>query len=68
MGRCAIARHSIRSPASAPRVFAPSQRMPGAITAGFADGHSHRVNLEDLWTLSWHANWQTPAKRPGLGQ
>jgi prepilin-type N-terminal cleavage/methylation domain-containing protein len=68
MGRCAIARHSIRSPTSAPRVFAQNQKMPGAITAGFADGHCRLVALEDLWTLSWHAGWQTPATRPGLGQ
>jgi len=68
MGRCTIARHNVRSPASAPRALAPGQQMPGGIMAGFADGHSRLVKLEELWTLYWHLNWETPAKRPSPGQ
>lgn len=66
MGRCTIPRHGVGSPGSAPHQFKASDRMPGAIMVGFADGHSSRVKLENLWTLHWHANWKTPAKRPGL--
>jgi prepilin-type N-terminal cleavage/methylation domain-containing protein len=68
MGRCTIARHRVSSPAKAPRSLAPGQLMPGGIMAGFADGHSQFVRLEDLWTLYWHVDWQTPATRPGLGR
>lgn len=68
MGRCAIPRHGGASPRSAPRQFNPADRMTGAIMVGFADGHSSKVKLEDLWNLRWHANWQTPAPRPGIGQ
>ena len=68
MGRCTIARHNVRSPASAPRALAPGQLMPGGIMVGFAEGHSRLVKLEELWTLYWHLNWETPAKRPGLDQ
>ena len=64
IGRCTIARHHVRSPASAPRHVAPGQRLPGALEMGMADGHSEFVDLEHLWNLSWHYGWQTPAKRP----
>ena len=39
MPRCTIVRHGGGNPASAPRVFDTSQRMPGAINVGMADGH-----------------------------
>jgi prepilin-type N-terminal cleavage/methylation domain-containing protein len=68
MGRCTISRHRVRSASHAPRVLAPGQQMPGGIMAGFADGHSQFVKLEELWGLYWHANWETPAKRPDVGQ
>ena len=51
MGRCTIARHHVRSPSSAPRAYSAAQPLPGGIMAGFADGHSGLVKLEDLWTL-----------------
>jgi len=64
IGRCTIARHHVRSPASAPRHVAPGQPLPGALEMGMADGHSEFVRLEHLWRLSWHYNWETPAQRP----
>src|ERR1017187_1853495 len=64
MGRCTIARHGGSNPASAPRNLTQGEKMPGAINVGHADGHAALVKLGDLWKLSWHRNWQTPAQRP----
>jgi hypothetical protein len=66
MGRCTIARHGGAHPSSAPRKISPGQKLPGAVLMGMADGHSTLVKLEDLWTYSWHVDWQTPAKRPDV--
>lgn len=68
MGRCTISRHSINNPTSAPRNLSPGQKLPGAVTIGFADGRSQLIKLEDLWTFSWHRDWQTPVQRPDVGQ
>ncbi|HTX20463.1 MAG TPA: prepilin-type N-terminal cleavage/methylation domain-containing protein [Candidatus Aquilonibacter sp.] len=64
MGRATVARHGGVNPASAPQDFDTSQRLPGAINIGFADGHVELVPLENLWQLYWHLNWQPPAQRP----
>jgi prepilin-type N-terminal cleavage/methylation domain-containing protein/prepilin-type processing-associated H-X9-DG protein len=64
MKRCTIARHGGVNPGKAPRDFDITQKMPGAINIGFADGHVELVKLENLWQLSWHRNWQPPAQRP----
>jgi len=64
MSRCTIARHGGGSPHNAPRSLSPGQRMPGAILMGMCDGHASLVKLEDLWSYSWHVDWQTPATRP----
>jgi prepilin-type N-terminal cleavage/methylation domain-containing protein/prepilin-type processing-associated H-X9-DG protein len=64
MSRCTIARHAVGNPASAPRDFDTSQRLPGALNIGFTDGHAELVKLENLWRLYWHMNWQTPVTRP----
>ncbi len=64
MARCTIARHGGRNPANAPQNFDTSQRLPGAIDIGFADAHVEPVKLENLWQLTWHLNWQTPAQWP----
>ena len=64
MGRCTIARHGASSPSSAPRALAAGQKLPGAVTIVFADGHARLTKLEDLWTLSWHHGWQAPAAHP----
>jgi prepilin-type N-terminal cleavage/methylation domain-containing protein/prepilin-type processing-associated H-X9-DG protein len=64
MGRLTIARHGNRSASRAPREFVTSDKMPGAINMGFADGHSGLVKLEELWQYTWHLNWQSPPIRP----
>jgi prepilin-type N-terminal cleavage/methylation domain-containing protein/prepilin-type processing-associated H-X9-DG protein len=64
MARCTIARHGGVIPAKASQNFDTSRRLPGAINVGMADGHVDLVKLENLWTLSWHLNWQTPSPRP----
>jgi prepilin-type N-terminal cleavage/methylation domain-containing protein/prepilin-type processing-associated H-X9-DG protein len=64
ISRCTIVRHGAGSPASAPRNFDTSQKLPGAINIGMADGHVELVKLENLWQLYWHLNWQTPSPRP----
>jgi len=64
LSRCTIARHAAGSPARAPRDFDTSQRLPGGINMGMADGHAELVKIENLWQLYWHLNWQTPAQRP----
>jgi prepilin-type N-terminal cleavage/methylation domain-containing protein/prepilin-type processing-associated H-X9-DG protein len=64
MPRCTISRHGGGNPGSAPRVFDTSQRLPGAINIGMADGHVELVKLENLWRYYWHRNWQPPASRP----
>jgi prepilin-type N-terminal cleavage/methylation domain-containing protein len=64
MERCTISRHGGVNPASAPRVFDPANKMPGAIDAGMADGHVELVKLENLWQLYWHLNWIPPSPRP----
>jgi prepilin-type N-terminal cleavage/methylation domain-containing protein len=64
MGRWTIARHGGRAASSAPRDVPHGQKMTGAIDMGMADGHAEQVKLENLWTLSWHLNWQTPSPHP----
>jgi prepilin-type N-terminal cleavage/methylation domain-containing protein/prepilin-type processing-associated H-X9-DG protein len=64
MARCTIARHAAGNPASAQQNFDTSQKLPGALNIGMADGHVELVGLEDLWQLCWHLNWQPPAPRP----
>jgi prepilin-type N-terminal cleavage/methylation domain-containing protein/prepilin-type processing-associated H-X9-DG protein len=64
MQRLTIARHGGVNPARAPRNFDTSQKLPGAVNIGFADGHEELVKLENLWNYSWHLNWKPPAPRP----
>lgn len=64
MARCTILRHGEGNPASAPRNFDTSKRLPGALNAGMTDGHTELVKLENLWQLYWHKDWQPPATRP----
>ena len=64
IGRWTIARHGGRNASSAPQNVPPGQKMPGTIDVGFADGHTAPVQLENLWTLDWHLNWQEPSPRP----
>ena len=64
ISRCTTPRHAYANPAGAPQNFDITQRLPGAINIGMADGHAEMVKLENLWQLSWHLNWSPPAQRP----
>jgi prepilin-type N-terminal cleavage/methylation domain-containing protein len=64
MSRCTIERHATPNPAAALRYVDISQRLPGAIDIGMADGHAESVPLENLWQCYWHLNWTPPAQRP----
>jgi prepilin-type processing-associated H-X9-DG protein len=46
--------------------FPATSKLPGAINLSFADGHVQQTRLESLWQLTWHRDWKTPQKRPGL--
>jgi prepilin-type N-terminal cleavage/methylation domain-containing protein len=63
IGRFTIPRHAFSG--AVPRNFNYKNPLPGSINAVFFDGSASTVKLEELWTLSWHRNWITPAKRPG---
>ena len=64
MQRATIARHGNVNAAKAPTDFDTSQKLPGAINIGMADGHAELSKLENLWQWYWHLNWQPPAARP----
>jgi prepilin-type N-terminal cleavage/methylation domain-containing protein/prepilin-type processing-associated H-X9-DG protein len=64
MDRVTIARHGYRAAALAPRSVPAGTPLVGGINLGFVDGHAGQVKLEQLWTLSWHNGWVTPATRP----
>jgi prepilin-type processing-associated H-X9-DG protein len=62
MGRYGLARHgSVGVP---PRNVPAGTKLPGAINISFADGHAGPWQLENLWNLYWHRDYQPPAKRP----
>ena len=65
ISRIAIPRHASTLKAAS-RAFDPANKLPGGVNVGFADNHVELVKLERLWDLSWHKNWNVPAKRPGL--
>ena len=64
IGRCTISRHGGRPAGSAPRNVPAGQRLPGSIAVGCADGHVELVQLERLWNLYWHRDYEPPATRP----
>jgi len=64
MDRITIARHGYKAPGAAPRLVPAGKPLVGAINVAFVDGHAAPVRLEQLWTLTWHAGWKTPAVRP----
>jgi prepilin-type N-terminal cleavage/methylation domain-containing protein/prepilin-type processing-associated H-X9-DG protein len=65
MSTFCIPRHGSR-PTPVPTDYPMNQPLPGAINMSFWDGHVEQVKLERLWRLTWHRNYQPPAKRPGL--
>jgi prepilin-type N-terminal cleavage/methylation domain-containing protein/prepilin-type processing-associated H-X9-DG protein len=46
--------------------YPPNLKLPGAINMSFMDGHVEQVQLERLWRLTWHRNYQQLPRRPGL--
>jgi prepilin-type N-terminal cleavage/methylation domain-containing protein len=64
LSRVAIPRH-IASLGAAVKNFDPKNVLPGAVNVGFSDNHVETTRLENLWTLTWHKDWKTPAVRPG---
>jgi prepilin-type N-terminal cleavage/methylation domain-containing protein len=66
MQRFTIARHGWRSPSLAPQKLPKGAALVGKINIGSVDGHAEAVKLENLWTLYWHKDWVTPAKRPAV--
>lgn len=60
-----IPRHGSR-PHPVPRNWPHSAPLPGAVNVAFFDGHAQAVKLDALWQVCWDANYQPPAKRPGL--
>lgn len=66
LSRIAMPRHA-SALGKAPRNHPASQKLPGAVDLGYADGHVEIMKLDHLWTkVIWHARWVMPAKRPGL--
>jgi prepilin-type N-terminal cleavage/methylation domain-containing protein len=66
IGLCMIDRHDSLPPTAAPRAFrySSSQPLPGRINMIFADNHADLVKLNDLWTFTWHPDWDTPRPHP----
>ena len=60
-----IPRHGSR-PRVIPTNHPSDQKLPGAINMAFYDGHVEQIQLERLWSLSWHKDYVAPEKRPGL--
>lgn len=64
MGRCCIARHG--SGGLQIRAVNSHKPLPNAsVNVSFSDGHVEAVQLEQLWSLNWHKDWQTPANPHG---
>jgi prepilin-type N-terminal cleavage/methylation domain-containing protein/prepilin-type processing-associated H-X9-DG protein len=61
ISRIAIPRHAA-SVRAAVTTFNRANKLPGASTVAFADGHVETVKLENLWQVHWHRNW-VPVRR-----
>lgn len=63
MACCTILRHG--GPTASRNVpYKSGNPIPGAINMGFDDGHGELAKLQNLWTYTWHLNWN-PAKVKG---
>ncbi len=63
MACCTIWRHGGRTLSSS-FPYKSGTPIPGAINMGFDDGHGELVKLQNLWTFTWHLNWD-PSKVKG---
>ena len=66
IGHVTIARHGSKPPTAAPHAWPSDQPLPRnwGINISFADGHSEKIALPDLWELTWYNTW-VPGKQPG---
>jgi prepilin-type N-terminal cleavage/methylation domain-containing protein len=65
MQRCLIARHGNVGAATTLQKVDITQKLPGAIDIGCADGHAETAPLENLWNYQWHVGYVPPTVRPG---
>jgi hypothetical protein len=63
MGCCTILHHGGPT-ASSSVPYKSGHALSGGINMGFDDGHVELVKLKNLWTYTWHLNWN-PAKVKG---
>jgi len=63
MHRIQIARHGNR-PSPVPAAYDVTKPLPAAINAGFFDGHTEPIRLENLWRQYWHVDYVEPPVRP----
>jgi len=56
MGRMGIARHGTSGKAG-PRPGVKMSQLQGAVNVGFFDGHAQLAKLPDLWTFTFHSQW-----------
>jgi prepilin-type N-terminal cleavage/methylation domain-containing protein/prepilin-type processing-associated H-X9-DG protein len=62
MPRICVARHG-GTPGSFQNVPIGTKPLPGKMDLGFVDGHVELVMIDNLWTYTWHKNWQAPVQR-----
>jgi prepilin-type N-terminal cleavage/methylation domain-containing protein/prepilin-type processing-associated H-X9-DG protein len=53
LGRICLARHPLKRNA----VTAANRPVPGAINAGYADGHAARLQLQNIKSVIWHRKY-----------
>ena len=63
MARLTIQRHWGKSASAAQRTVPTGTPMAGklGICVGFYDGHASLEKLDQLWSLTWHKNWNPSA-------
>jgi len=61
-GLCTILRHGGPT-ASSSVLYKSGNPLPGAINMSFDDGHGELVKLQNLWTYTWHLNWNPPKSK-----
>jgi len=67
MSRTCVARHACK-PSAGNRWQTPSQNPKGGVNIGLFDGHVELSRLPNLWSYTWHANWQQSKVRIGALQ